>query len=230
MATNSRPLEPTLRRLLHSARTCAAADRIIINKLPLRARLRGANWAAAEEAAWQPLSLTLTAHVDTAPAGATDALDYSLNYMDLAGAAEEVVGQDDWASLAEIAEGISEGALAVTRTAMVRPEGVTVDLRQQAGAIHAEALGVRIRRPRTAGEPDRYRIEDLRLSIVIGELEVERPLTQPIIVNLEVAVRYGALDVGHLCQVLQDVRDGLCLYARVIVTFTHSISPRVNHD
>lgn len=222
-----RPLEPNLKRALHDARTHASRDRVIVNRFALSARLRGANWVTSNDAALQPLNMTITAHLDTSPAALTEDLAMTLNYMDLAAKAKELVDAKQWNSIGEVADAVANDAVELTRDASVPPSAVTVELEQTEASLHANSMSVEVRRPRNAEAHDRYHLNGIRLSLIIGELEVERSPTQPIIVDVAVGVRCDLIDLHELDHTVQDVRFASKVEQKLTA---HSTSSHISLD
>ena len=164
-------------------------DTIIIHDLRVSATVGPDRWGKTRP---QPIVLSIHVEASLVAAGATDDVADSVHYGNLAKDVIKRIQDASFANLFELAEIVAHLALEMDK----RVEAVGIDARALNQFLQADALGVEIRRSRTAAGSDSASdadvsvIHDLRTTVIIGVNPPEREAKQTVLLNL----RFHALD------------------------------------
>ncbi|KAJ7212197.1 tetrahydrobiopterin biosynthesis enzymes-like protein [Mycena pura] len=166
-------------------------DTIIIHDLRVSGTVGPDRWGKTRP---QPIVLSIHVEASLVAAGATDDVADSVHYGNLAKDVIKRIQDASFANLFELAEIVAHLALEMDK----RVEAVGIDARALNQFLQADALGVEIRRSRTAAGSDSASdadadvsvIHNLRTTVIIGVNPPEREAKQTVLLNL----RFHALD------------------------------------
>ncbi|KZT60019.1 Dihydropteroate synthase [Calocera cornea HHB12733] len=145
-------------------------DRILVSDLYVQTTSGSSLWPRPDaEQRKQPVSISISVPLSLSSAGSADTLADSISYGTICKAVERIAGQDSaFGSAEDLAEGIAEGCLGEFGSL----SEINVRVRKPRALLQAKSAGVDITRHRhpsdVSGKEDKYFLEDLALSTIIG--------------------------------------------------------------
>src|SRR5258707_8402298 len=180
-------------------------DKIILNKLSVRAPLGASHWRKpGSEDLPQPLFISAEIPNSVRPAAASDSLSDSVNYGTLAKTIEKVVAEvvpsAQINSLEALGRAICVGCLEEFPTLIE----IQIEVEKPRSHLLAKGIGVKMTTRRSDSRKievmsSLFYVRDLELSTIIGINPWERNLRQPVLVNLEMDVQLESGNTESQC-------------------------------